>query len=53
VRLTQASTNYVALGEPAFTSLTRLVTSVPSHAIDYHDTETAIELIERLWSAAA
>jgi HprK-related kinase A len=53
VRLTQASTNYVALGEPAFTSLTRLVTSVPSHAIDYRDTETATELIESLWSAAA
>ena len=49
VRLTQASTNYVALGEAGFDALTRLVTSVPAKAIDYPDTETAIELVEALW----
>lgn len=48
VRLTQASTNYTALGEHGFTALVRLVTSVPSVAIDYPDTATAIALIEEL-----
>jgi HprK-related kinase A len=50
VRLTQASTNYVALGERAFEGLTRLVTSVPARAIDYPDTEAALALVDRLWS---
>lgn len=49
VRLTQASTNYVALGEPGFDALTRLVTTVPAKAIDYPDTETALTLVESLW----
>jgi HprK-related kinase A len=51
VRLTQASTNYVALGERGFNALSTLVTGVPAQAIDYPDTETAIALVERLWSA--
>ncbi len=49
VRLTQASTNYVALGEAGFEALARLVTSVPAHAIDYPDTAAALKLIETLW----
>ena len=53
VRLTQASTNYVALGEAGFGALTRLVTSVPALAIDYADTAGAIALVERLWAEAA
>ncbi|MBX3566397.1 MAG: HprK-related kinase A [Sphingomonas sp.] len=48
VRLTQASTNYVNLAERGFEALTRLVASVPSHAIDYPDTETALAMVERL-----
>jgi HprK-related kinase A len=48
VRLTQASTNYVALGEPGFTALTRLVTSVPALAIDYPDGATGVALVEEL-----
>lgn len=48
VRLTQASTNYVNLAEHGFEALTRLVASVPSHAIDYPDTETALAMVERL-----
>ena len=51
VRLTQASTNYVALGEPGFTALTRMVTKLPARAIDYPDTATGIALIERLWAS--
>ena len=48
VRLTQASTNYVALGEPAFGALTRLVASVPAHAVDYPDTDAALALVAEL-----
>ena len=48
VRLTQASTNYVALGEPAFAALTGLVASVPAYAIDYPSTEAALALVAEL-----
>jgi HprK-related kinase A len=50
VRLTQASTNYVAVGEAGFTALSRLVTTLPARAIDYPDTATGMALIEQLWS---
>ena len=50
VRLTQASTNYVALGESGFTALTRLVTSIPSSAIDYPDADAAFGLVDQLWA---
>ena len=53
VRLTQASTNYVALGERGFAALAKLVTALPARAIDYPDTEAAIAQIETLWSAIA
>ena len=50
VRLTQASTNYVALGERAFDALTHLVTTVPALAIDYPSTEAALAQVEELWA---
>jgi HprK-related kinase A len=50
VRLTQASTNYVALGEPAFAALSHFALTVPAKAIDYPDTEAALERVERLWA---
>ncbi|WP_439571337.1 HprK-related kinase A [Sphingomonas sp.] len=53
VRLTQASTNYVALGEAGFDALTGLVRGVPARAIDYPDTDGAIALVERLWGELA
>lgn len=53
VRLTQASTNYVAMGERGFDALTGLVGQVPVRAIDYPDTETALALVETLWSELA
>ena len=53
VRLTQASTNYVTLGEAGFDALTGLVRGVPARAIDYPDTKTAIATVERLWSELA
>jgi HprK-related kinase A len=53
VRLTQASTNYVALGEAGFDALTGLVRSVPACAIDYRSADGAIAQVERLWAEAA
>jgi HprK-related kinase A len=53
VRLTQASTNYVALGERGFSALTALVTNTPVRAIDYPDTDGAMALVEQLWAKLA
>lgn len=53
VRLTQASTNYVALGERGFDALTGLLAAVPSLAIDYPDTDSAVALVEELWAGLA
>ncbi|HEY0115615.1 MAG TPA: HprK-related kinase A, partial [Allosphingosinicella sp.] len=50
MRLTQASTNYVALGARGFDALTGLVQSCPAVAIDYLDAAMASELIELIWS---
>jgi HprK-related kinase A len=49
VRLTQASTNYVALGEIGFSALSRLVQTIPTRAVDYPDTDNALAAVERLW----
>jgi HprK-related kinase A len=51
VRLTQASTNYVALGERGFEAMTRLVREVPARAIDYSDAEAGLAQVEALWRA--
>jgi HprK-related kinase A len=50
VRLTQASTNYVALGERGFRSLTGLVARVPTIAVDYPDTQAGVAAIETAWA---
>lgn len=52
MRLTQASTNYVALGAAGFGALTRLVQNVPAVAIDYPDAAGGIALVERLFAEA-
>ena len=52
-RLTQASTNYVALGEPGFDALAKLVKTIPTRAVDYPDTDAAIESVEQLWAELA
>jgi HprK-related kinase A len=51
VRLTQASTNYVALDERGFAALAGLVKGIPARAIDYPDTESAIAQVDALWDA--
>lgn len=53
MRLTQASTNYVALGQPAFAALTRFVAQVPARAIDFPTGDDAIAMVERLWEETA
>ena len=53
VRLTQASTNYVALGGRGFEALTGLVSATPAFGIDYRSGEEAAALIAALWSGAA
>lgn len=50
VRLTEASTNYVALGEAGFAALTRMVRDTPAFAISYPDSATGIALVEQLWA---
>lgn len=52
MRLTQASTNYVALGEPAFAALTALV-KLPARAVDYGSTDAAVAMVEQQWREAA
>lgn len=49
MRLTQASTNYVALGEQGFEALAGLVSRCPAAALDYEDSDTACSLVELLW----
>ncbi len=53
MRLTQASTNYVALGEAGFTTLTRFIKTVPARAIDYRDGIEAAALVNQLWDELA
>ena len=53
MRLTQASTNYVALGEAGFLALSRMVQHVPAHAIDFPSGDEAIAMVERLWEEQA
>ena len=53
VRLTEASTNYVALGETGFAALTRLVRETPAFGISYPDSATGIALVEQLWAETA
>jgi HprK-related kinase A len=49
MRLTQASTNYVAIGEAGFAALTNFVQNTPAFAIDYSSGKEAEALVEQLW----
>ncbi|MCP1471173.1 HprK-related kinase A [Sphingobium sp. OAS761] len=53
MRLTQASTNYVAAGEAGFRALTRFVADVPARAVDFSSGDEAIAMVERLWDERA
>lgn len=50
VRLTQASTNYTALGQRGFETLIRLIRNIPAIALDYPDGASAVSAVERLWA---
>lgn len=52
VRLTEASTNYVALGEAGFAALTRLVKATPAFTIRYPDSASGMALVEQLYTDA-
>lgn len=47
--LSQASTNYRHIGEPAFDAVWRLVESAPAYEIGYASTEDAEAMIDELW----
>jgi HprK-related kinase A len=49
--LSQASTNYRLIGEPAFAALWRLVETAPAYEISYGSTADAEALIDELWRA--
>jgi len=49
MRLTQASTNYVAMGARGFDALTGLVTACPAVAVDYPDGDAAAALVDLIW----
>jgi len=51
VRMTQASTNYVALGEAGFTAMTRLIAQISAVAIDYPDGASGVAQVEALCAA--
>jgi HprK-related kinase A len=50
MRLTQASSNLVGLGEPGFDALTRFVDEVPAYAVYYQTGDQAEEMIDQLWA---
>ena len=52
VRLTEASTNYVALGEAGFAAMTRLVRDTPAFTISYPDSTSGTTIVEQLWAEA-
>jgi HprK-related kinase A len=52
VRLTEASTNYVALGEAGFAALARLVRETPAFGVSYPDSATGMTLVGQLWAEA-
>ena len=52
VRLTEASTNYVALGEAGFSAMTRLVRETPAFTISYPDSASGMAIVEQLWAEA-
>lgn len=53
MRLTDSSTNYVALGEPGFAALARLVRDVPAVAIGYATGDQGVAAVEALWAELA
>lgn len=52
IRLTEASTNYSAMGEAGFAALTGLVQTVPAFAISYDSSAAGLALVEQLAAEA-
>lgn len=47
VRLTQGSTNYIALGETSFTTLVKIVDAIPAASFTYPDSESGMAIVEQ------
>ena len=47
VRLTEGSTNYIALGQTAFGTLVRMVESIPAASFDYPDSAAGMAIVEQ------
>jgi HprK-related kinase A len=47
VRLTQGSTNYIALGEASFATLVGMVDAIPAASFTYPDSESGMAIVEQ------
>ena len=52
MRLTEGSTNYVALGQPGFETMLRLARTIPSARFAYPDSEAGIAIVEQFCAEA-
>lgn len=52
MRLTEGSTNYIALGQPAFEALIRVVETVPAARFAYPDSRTGLAIVEQFCAEA-
>lgn len=52
MRLTEGSTNYVALGQPGFEMMLRLAETIPAARFAYPDTESGIAIVEQFCAEA-
>lgn len=47
MRLTEGSTNYIALGQPAFERMLRMIETIPAARFAYPDTDSGIAIVEQ------
>jgi len=52
MRMTEGSTNYVALGQPAFETLIEMVRTIPAASFSYPDTATGLAIVEQFCAEA-
>ena len=52
MRMTEGSTNYIALGQPAYEALLKIATTIPAVTFSYPDTSTGIGIVEQFCAEA-
>ena len=52
MRMTEGSTNYIALGQPGFEALYKMVKNVPAVTFSYPDTSTGMGIVEQFCAEA-